>query len=187
MRTFSALLFGALAIASLSAGADQKLVSAQSEITFITKQMGVPLEGKFRQFGAQVVFDPRKPEAAKIEIAVDVASATLGVADTDAELVKPDWFSAKLFPQATFKATTVKSLGNGKFEVSGKLAIKSIVHDVVVPLTLSQSAGNTVAVGTFSIKRLDYRIGEGDWKDTSIVADPVQVSFKLLLSGVTPL
>lgn len=176
-----------LLILPLAAHADQKLVAAQSTISFTTKQMGVPLEGKFRQFGAQIDFDPRKPQAAKIDIVVDVASATLNMPDTDAELLKPDWFNAKLFPQATFKATAVKPLGGGKFEVLGKLAIKSIVRDVTVETTLTQSAGNTMATGTFILKRLDFKIGEGDWKDTSLVADPVQVTFKILLTGVGPL
>jgi len=50
-----------------------------------------------------------------------------------------------------------------------------------------QAAGNTTASGTFAIKRLDFRIGDGDWKDTSLVADAVQVRFKLVLTGVGPL
>jgi polyisoprenoid-binding protein YceI len=34
------------------------------------------------------------------------------------------------------------------------------------------------------IKRLDFKIGEGDWADTSMVANDVQVKFKLQLNGV---
>lgn len=187
MKVFTALMLLPLILVALPARSEQKLVAAQSAISFTTKQMGVPLEGKFRQFGAQFDFDPRKPEAARIEIVVDVSSATLSMPDTDAEMLKPDWFNAKLFPQASFKATAVNPLGSGKFEAKGKLAIKSIVRDVVIAFALAQSAGNTVATGSFSLKRLDYKIGEGDWKDTSVVADPVQVNFKLVLSGVAPL
>ena len=56
-----------------------------------------------------------------------------------------------------------------------------------LPVTLSQVAGSTTASGTFAIKRLDFKIGDGDWKDTSMVADPVQIKFKLVLTGVGPL
>ena len=167
--------------------AEQKLLPAQSEIAFTSKQMGVPVDGKFRKFDAQVAFDPKKPEAAKIAFTIDLASAALGTAETEAELAKPDWFNTKAFPQATFQATGVKALGGGKFDVSGKLAIKSIGHDVVVPVSITQAAGNTTASGTFAIKRLDFKIGDGDWKDTSMVADAVQVKFKLVLTGVGPL
>jgi polyisoprenoid-binding protein YceI len=164
--------------------ADQQLVAAQSEIAFTSKQMGVPVNGKFRTFTAQIAFDPKKPEAAKINFTVDLASATLGSAETDAELSKPEWFNTKAFPQATFASSTVKATGAGKFEVSGKLTIKSISHDIVAPVTLTQSGATTTAVGAFTLKRLDFKIGEGDWKDTSMVADPVQVQLKFTLTGV---
>ena len=177
----------ALAAAPLPALADQKLLPAQSEISFTSKQMGVPVDGKFRKFDAQVAFEPKKPEAAKIGFTVDLAGATLGSAETDAELAKPDWFNIKLFPQATFQSSSVKATGPDKFEVTGKLAIKSISRDVVVPVTLLQAGGQTTASGSFAIKRLDFRIGDGDWKDTSMVADAVQVKFKLVLTGIGPL
>ena len=173
-----------LACMALSASAQQKLVAAQSEIAFTSKQMGVPVDGKFKKFDAQVAFDPKKPEVAKIAFTVDLASASLGVAETDAELLKPDWFNTKAFPQATFESFSVKSTGPGKFEVAGKLVIKGASQNVVAPVTLAQAGANTTASGAFTIKRLDFKIGEGDWKDTSLVANDVQVKFKLALTGV---
>ena len=171
----------------LSAQAEQKLLPAQSEIAFTSKQMGVPVDGKFRKFDAQVAFDPKQPETAKIGFTIDLASASLGAAETEAELAKPDWFNTKAFPQATFQSTGVKALGGGKFDVSGKLVIKSASRDVVVPVALAQAGANTTATGAFAIKRLDFKIGDGDWKDTSMVADPVQIKFKLVLTGVAPI
>jgi polyisoprenoid-binding protein YceI len=182
-----ALAAALLAAIAMPASAQQKLVPAQSEIAFTSKQMGVPVDGKFKKFDAQVAFDPKQPEAAKIAFTIDLASASLGAPETEAELAKPEWFNTKAFPQATFQSTGAKALGGGKFEVSGKLAIKSATRDVVVPVMLAQSAGTTTASGSFAIKRLDYRIGDGDWKDTSMVADPVQIKFKLVLTGVAPL
>ncbi len=182
-----AMLTGLLAGTAAPARADQKLQAAQSEITFTSKQMGVPVDGKFRKFDAQLVFDPKQPEAAKIGFTIDLASVSLGTTETEAELAKPDWFNTKAFPQASFQSTAVKALGGGRFEVSGKLAIKSIGRDVVVPVTLLQAGANTTASGGFAIKRLDFKIGDGDWKDTSMVADAVQVTFKLVLTGVGPL
>ena len=183
------LVLAALSFAGVSvpAWAQQKLVPAQSEIAFTSKQMGVPVDGTFRKFDAQVAFDPKKPEAAKIAFTIDLASASLGAPETEAELAKADWFNTKMFPQATFQSGAVRALGAGRFEVSGKLVIKSATRDVVVPVTLTQAAGNTTASGSFAIKRLDYKIGDGDWKDTSMVADPVQIKFKLVLTGVGPL
>ena len=167
--------------------AEPKLVPAQSEIAFTSKQMGVPVDGRFKSFTAQVAFDPKKPDAAKIALSIDLGSASLGAPETEAELARPDWFSTKLFPQATFQSSAVKAAGPGKFEVAGKLTIKGASRDVVVPVALAQASGNTTASGVFVIKRLDFKIGDGDWNDPALVANDVQVKFKLTLTGVAAL
>jgi polyisoprenoid-binding protein YceI len=170
--------------ASASAMAQQKLLPAQSEIVFVSKQMGVPVEGRFKKFDAQISFDPAKPATSKIAFTVDVGSATLGAPESDAELPKASWFNTAKFPQATFQSAAVKGLGGGKFEVSGQLNIKGSVQNLVVPVTLTQSGAMTTASGAFTLKRLAFKIGENEWADTSMVADDVQVKFKLSLSGV---
>lgn len=185
------ILTAALAAAAATpAWADQKLVPGRSEISFVSKQLGVPVEGKFRTFDAKLTFDPKKPEAASIAFTIDLASVSIGAAETEAELAKADWFDTAKFPKASFQSTSVKATGPASFEVAGKLVIKSLSHDVVVPVKLVQAGADTTAettaTGTFTIKRLDWRIGDGDWKDTSTVADSVQVRFRLVLSGVPP-
>ena len=184
IRALTAASALVLLAASPLAQAEQKLVPAQSEIVFVSKQMGVPVEGRFKKFDAQIAFDPAKPDASKIAFTVDIASATLGVPESDAELPKATWFNTAKFPQATFQSTAVKGLGGGKFEVSGKLAIKGGSRDVVVPVALSQSGATTSVTGSFPLKRLAFKIGENEWADTSMVADDVQVKFKLALTGV---
>lgn len=168
----------------LPAAAQQKLMPAQSDIAFVFKQMGVPVEGHFKKFEAQISFDAAKPASSKVAFTVDIASATLGAPETDAELPKAVWFNTAKFPQATFASSSFKALGGGKYEVAGKLSIKGQSRDVVVPLSMTQSGAVTVAAGVFPIKRLIFKIGENEWADTAMVADEVQVKFKLALSGV---
>lgn len=174
----------ALAVLAPTANADQKLVPALSDISFVFKQMGVPVEGRFKRFDAQIAFDPAKPETGKVAFTVDIASITLGALESDAELPKATWFNTAKFPQATFQSSSIKGLGGGKFEVTGKLGIKGSQRDVVVPLTMTQTGPTTVATGVFPIKRLAFKIGENEWADTSMVADDVQVKFKIALTGV---
>ncbi len=169
---------------SAPAFAQQALIPAQSEIGFVSKQMGVPVNGHFKKFEAQIAFDPAKLATSKVAFTIDTGSATLGVKETDAELPKALWFNVPKFPQATFQSSAIKSLGGGKYEVAGKLNIKGASQDVVVPVALTQSGATTTATGSFAIKRLTFKIGEQEWADTSMVADEVQVKFKLALSGV---
>ena len=39
------------------------------------------------------------------------------------------------------------------------------------------------AAGEFTIKRLDYKVGSGQWGDTGLVADEVVVRPKLTVQG----
>ena len=187
MKTFAIVSLAAIACAWAGSACAQQVQAAGSEIAFTSKQMGVPVDGKFRKFDAQVAFDPKKPESAKIAFTVDLASVSFGAAEVEAEVIKPDWFDTKKFPRASFQSSAVKAAGPGRFEVAGKLTIKGASQDVTVPVVLAQAGAATTATGAFVIRRLDYRIGDGDWKDTSMVANDVQVKFKLTLTGVAAL
>lgn len=176
----------ATSFAPLAAQAQQAMVPAQSEIAFTSRQMGVPVEGKFKSFSAQVAFDPAKLATSHIAFTVDTGSADIG-REANAEMPKAVWFNIAQFPKATFQSSSIKRIDATKFEVSGKLSIKGVSSDVVVPVTLAQSGATTTASGAFPIKRLSFRIGEKEWADTSMVADEVQVKFKIALTGVPKL
>lgn len=182
----TATLIVAMGISS-SANAEQKLVPAQSEISFTSKQMGVPVSGSFKKFDAQIAFDPKKPELTKVSFSVDLLSADIGNPETEKELKKPGWFDSLKMPAAIFTSSGVKSLGGGKFEFSGKLAIKGVSQNIVVPVTLTQANGTTRVVGNFILKRLDFKIGDGDWNDVSLVANEVIVNIKLSVTGIAAL
>ena len=53
------------------------------------------------------------------------------------------------------------------------------------PIVLGKDAsGNSVAEGAFTIKRLDYRIGDADWADADTVANEVSVRVRMVLPPV---
>lgn len=180
-RVFAALVVCA---AALPAQAQQRLIAAGSEIAFTSRQMGVPVSGHFSRFDADIAFDPQRPEAAQIRIGIDMASATLASSEAETELAQPGWFDSRRRPRASFVSDAAKPLGGGRFEVSGKLTIKDTTRSIVVPVTLAAAGGGTAASGSFTLPRLDFKIGDGEWGDTSLVANEVQVRFRLLLTGV---
>ena len=139
LSTFNTALALAVLAAALPAQAQQSLIPAQSEIVFVTRQMGVPVEGRFSKFDAQLAFDPKQPSAAKIGFTVALGSAAIGTDETEAELRKADWFDTPKFPQATFTSTAVKPTGAGQFEVTGTLSIKGRQQPVTVPVRLAQT------------------------------------------------
>ncbi len=180
-------LFGAVAQPAMAQAKPATLQAAGSEIAFTTKQMGVPVEGKFTRFSAQIALDPKKPETGTVAFTIDTGSARFGSPELDAEVPKPTWLNVPKFPQASFQSSSVKAAGPGKFEVAGKLTIKGTVQNVVVPVQLTQAAAVSTATGTFTIKRLAFKVGENEWADTAMLADDIQIRFKLALTGLNPL
>lgn len=162
-----------------------RLNPAGSQITFIAKQVGVPMEGQFKRFDAQVHLDPAHPETGSVQVRIYLASATLN-ADGETMLQDVAWFNTAKFPQAEFVSRQIKSVGPGKLEVLGTFKLKGMSKELKVPVALVASGAQWVATGGFSLPRLAYQVGNGEWADTSVVADEVQVKFSWQLQGNKP-
>jgi len=158
------------------------VVPGKSEIAFTMKQMGVNFDGRFKAWKADIVFKPAALDQSKATIDIDLASLDLASADSEAEARDPLWFNTSKFPVAHFASTSFKSLGGDRYEVAGKLALKGITRDCVVPIAVkADAAGDRVAEGAFLLKRLEYKIGEGEWADTATVADDIRVRVRIVL------
>jgi polyisoprenoid-binding protein YceI len=180
------ILFLMFLLAVAGAASAQTVLPEGSEIRFVTKQMGVPVEGRFTRWQAQVKFDPIQLPTSQVSFSIDTRSIAFGAADTEAEAAKPAWFHSAQFPQAQFKSTAIRGLGPGRYEVTGTLSIKGQQRDVVVPVLLvpGPTVGQGAASGSFTLKRMDFKLGEGEWSDLSVVANDVQVRFKLQLANL---
>lgn len=166
----------------LAANADTVVVG-KSEIAFTVKQMGVKFDGRFRKWKADVVFQPDALASSKAVLDVDLGSIDLASEDSEAAARGPEWFDTARFPVAHFASTAIKALGGNRYEIDGKLAIKGVTRDCAVPISVkTDAAGNRIAEGQFSIRRLDYRIGEGEWADPQTVADDVLVRVRMALA-----
>lgn len=151
----------------------------ESRVSFISRQMGVPVEGGFKRFTAQVAFDPTKPATARAAIDIDLASVDAGSKEANEEVMGRHWFDVRQFPTARFESTTLKPLGGNRWEARGKLTMKGRVKEIVAPFTFTEAAGKGVFSGGFVFKRLEFGIGSGPWGDPDTVADEVQIKFQL--------
>ncbi len=166
--------------------AAQTVLYDKSRITCVSRQMSVPVEARFKRFSAQIAFDPAKPAAGKARLDIDLDSFDIDNAEVNDEVVGKQWFDARTYPKATFVSTAIKPLGSNRFEVRGPLTIKGRTHEVSAPFTYKEDGGTAVFDGAFPIKRLQYNIGEGVWKDTDTVADEVQIKFRIVVAALKP-
>jgi polyisoprenoid-binding protein YceI len=183
LRSFIPSL-GMMLLAAGQAGAEGVLID-KSEIRFVSRQMGVNVEGTFRRWKASIVFLPGDLAHSKADFDIELASIDLASDEAESEVKRPSWFDAAKFPMARFVSGSIKDAGDGKYQVAGKLTLKGVTRDAVVPIALAKDAsGNSVAEGSFTIKRLDYRIGDADWADPDTVANEVIVRIRMVLPPV---
>jgi polyisoprenoid-binding protein YceI len=174
--TLAALLAG---IALAASAAPLKTDVAHSSVSALFKQMDVPVESKFTRFNAQIDYDAAHPDKAAARVDIDTASLDIGSPEYNKEIAKKEWFNSAQFPKATFVSTAIRPAGAGKLNVTGKLSIKGKTQDVSFPLAVRRDAGKQVFEGQLPIKRLAFNIGEGEWKDTGMVADEVVIKFRV--------
>ena len=144
--------------------------------------MGVNVEGRFRKWKANVEWKPQDLAHSRADFEVDLASIDLASEEAETEVRRPQWFDTAKFPVARFKSGAMKDLGGNRYEIAGSLSLKGAAKEIVIPVQIKTDAsGHAVAEGQFSIKRLDFKVGEGPWSDPSVVADDVLVRLRMVL------
>jgi polyisoprenoid-binding protein YceI len=161
---------------------------AKSSLEFDFVQAGAQNKGKFTRFPVTLDFSADNLAASKLEVTVQITSLDTGDKDRDETLRSPDLFDAAKFPQARFTSTQISKSASGYLAV-GKLTIRGVTRDTQVPLTFRTTSeqGQPVGylTGSTSIRRLDFGVGQGDWKNTGSdgIANDVKVSYSLRLTA----
>jgi polyisoprenoid-binding protein YceI len=158
----------------------QPVQLAGSRISATFTQMGVAVEAPFTRFSGDIVYDPQKPESASARVVIDIASFDLGDPEYNREILKPDWFDAASHPQASFVSRSVEAVAPDQLRVTGDLTLKGRSETAVVPLKIVREGSGYVFSGELPISRLAFRIGDGEWADTDMVADEVMIRFRVL-------
>ena len=177
----------ALAAAAWGAGAPVHYVSdaAKSSLEFSFVQAGGQNKGRFTRFPVVFDFAPDNLGASRLEVTVEMGSLDTGDKERDDTLRDADLFAVTKFPQAHFSATQFNKTAAG-FEAVGKLTIRGVTRDARVPFTFRTADEHGVTIGYMSgrtsLRRLDFGVGQGDWKSTEWVGNEVGVSFAVRLT-----
>ncbi|MFM2396863.1 MAG: hypothetical protein RLZZ144_113 [Pseudomonadota bacterium] len=172
-----------MSVSTVGATEFKEFQPASSSVTFVSKQMGVPVEGRFKKFAAQIAFDLTKPEKSTAKIDIEMASIDTGSAEVNSEVATVGWFNTKTFPQANFVSGGLKKIDATHFQAVGKLTIKGKTRDINAPFTVNQQADRLVLEGNLPIRRGDFAIGSGIWADSDVVAEEVQIRFRLIVAA----
>jgi polyisoprenoid-binding protein YceI len=155
--------------------------AAGSSLGFSFEQAGAQSSGSFRQFATTLDYDEKNLAAGKLNVKVQIASLDTQDKDRDTTLNSADLFDSQKFPTATYEASSLAKGANG-VEAVGKLTIRGVTKDLRVPLKIAPAGSGLELSGSVTIKRLDFGVGQGEWKSTEWVGDAVKLTYKVVLS-----
>jgi len=179
----AALMISTLIFSSASA-ATYAADPASSRLEFTGVQAGAAFKGVFHQFTAAVDFDPAALAGAHIEVTIEVKSEDSGDKDRDDTMRGADIFDVSHFPTARYLTRSITRTATG-FSAVGALTLHGVTKDVPIEFKFASTAAGATLSGTAELKRLDFGVGRGDWKNTDWVADAVKVAFSLNLKPKT--
>lgn len=167
MKSVITFLFIAFLSTGIFAQTTWKSDPAHSQVSFGITHLGISeVEGQFKEFDGTIVASEDDFSDAKYDIVIQVPSITTGVEMRDNHLKNADFFDAEKYPEMTFKSTSSKKVGEGKYEVTGDLTF----HGVTKPVTLNvwhrgtvENPQNGDVISGFAIsgnvKRSDFNLG----------------------------
>lgn len=174
------IAFALLAAPAVSAG--QWQVGADASLAFAGRYQGEGFAGRFQRFDARISFDGNDLAAASFQVEVDLASADTGNEDYDSTVVGPEFFDVARFPKARFATTAFRKTGDRSYEADATLTLRDRSQPLVFPFTFVRDGAGARLTATVVLKRLDYDVGTGDWTDTGLIANEVEVRVDLPLT-----
>jgi polyisoprenoid-binding protein YceI len=160
-----------------------------STLTFTASQVGSIISGRFSVWTASIVLDPASLGAARIAVRIEMPATTANNRDLETLLKGASFFDVQKFPEARFAATAIVAKGGDRYEAPGKLTIRGVTRDVVLPFTLAIADDPTQAGrlrasarGRLVLKRLDFGVGQNEWAGTGQVANEVTIDLGVVAS-----
>ena len=175
----AAALLSAASIAAAGAAA-YTADAQQSRLEFVGVQAGADFKGVFHKFTAAAEFAPDALPSSLIDVQIDMSSVDSMDKDRDATIRGKDVFDIARFPTAHYVTKSISKTAAG-FTAIGSLTLHGVTKDVPMEFQFTPAAGGAKLEGSAKLKRLDFGVGQGDWKSTEWVGDAVKISFSLVL------
>lgn len=185
MQSASALLV-ALALLPAQIGAAPYMSDAeQSRLEFSFNQAGARNSGQFRTFNVEFELPAGEGSNGRLEVVIDVASLDTQDGDRDSMLNSAYFFDTDFHPQARFESSEIVATGEGRYTASGYLTIRETTREISLPFVLEEDPDEATRRhlhGQITLRRLDYGVGQGEWRATTWIRNDVTISYSVRLT-----
>ena len=167
-----------------------QVIPDKSRLGFKSKYGNVEFDGRFKDYTAKILFDPKHPDTGSFDVTIDTTSITTFNAERDSVIGDQDWFYFSQFPKSTYVTKSIKATDDGQYVAIGTLDLKGHQKDVELHFTWKEFPNGEVEVqgqarmqAEANLNRVDFAIGAGSWEKDNTVAFEVLVKINLLLTG----
>jgi polyisoprenoid-binding protein YceI len=158
---------------------------SHAHVTFTADHLGFSVvHGQFREFDAQISFDPENIAATTLTFTIKADSVDTFWARRDEHLRSADFLNVAAHPQITFVSTSVVQTGEKTADVTGDLTMIGVTKPVTFkatlnalgenPFTKQPIAGFTV---TGELRRADWGMTYGGEAFAAVI--PIRVDLEL--------
>jgi polyisoprenoid-binding protein YceI len=157
-----------------------------SNVGFRVKHLFSNVTGRFNDFSGTLQGDPAKPEEAKVNVEIRVASIDTKDAKRDLHLRSDEFFDVEKFPTIQFVSKKVHRTGQDTAFVTGDLTMRGITKEVILQTKfLGRGKGMTGRIHTgweaqTALKRSDFGL---TWnkaiEGTQLVGDDIQIDLQI--------
>ena len=134
-------------------------------------------------------FDPAAPETGRVEVKIDPAGLSSGVAALDRLLRSPDFFDVARYPAIAFVSTQATVTGERTGQVVGDLTIRGVTKPVTLDVTWNFSGEHPLGLvnpsfagkfvsgfsATARLLRSEWGLGRG----APLISDEVDVTIEI--------
>jgi polyisoprenoid-binding protein YceI len=154
--------------------------ASKSGLEFAGVQAGAEFKGVFHKFTAAIDFAPDSLANSHFDVLIDMNSVDSLDKDRDGTMRGGDVFDVAHYPTAHYVTRSFTKTAGG-YSAIGALTLHGVTKDVPIDFKFAQAPSGTTLVGSAKLKRLEFGVGQGDWKSTEWIGDSVNVAFSLVL------
>lgn len=170
------------------------ILPEDSRVEFTATVQGTDFTARVADMEGTIAFAVDDLRGSYAKVSVGLPTVTSGSAERDESMLSPLWFDVASFPRAVFESIDIvphDAEGPNHYVARGNLTLRDVTERVIVFFKLTKSTdndGNIIAnmEGRFTVNRLDFGIGQGEWQNTNTVAAPVSVRVFVMARRETP-
>jgi polyisoprenoid-binding protein YceI len=151
------------------------------------------VKGRFRSFSGQVEVDQQDLLKSRVELTIDATSVESGAVQGREDLIRgEEMLEVHKYPTITFRSTRIEQSAEGRFVITGDLAMHGVTRQVQIPIEFGGFAQTRMGPragfsGVLILSRRDFGIAfDREFEPgRPVVSDEIKVELQIEVAPAT--